>query len=325
MKPSPTPRPARTAGTLAAMLLLAAGAQAQVINVTELVTGTYEQTPLLLGSTFPAVPCDTLCKHLSVTSAGYSPSYTATPDPYLVGAWPLAFGNSASYIPVSEPGSVALPPAGITFDGGAAGVANQAQVRFTGAPLLYAPRDLSTQTWMTGSGAVVASYAIRMTTPKGHASTRTYLSFGVPASLRSFQVPWALGGPSGFENVYERPRNIQARSAVDVYVNGLAVWSSEDALVAPRNGFTKRLQWGEPLGTGRATLYLGTLPPGSKRTVALVIRSEHRADAPNCTTQDNFNGDKRLCYSHLEGLTLPSVKEPGAFTFHQPDIEIYTR
>lgn len=324
MKPCSIPRPALGAVTLAAALLLAAGAQAQVINVSELVTGTFEGTPLFTSSV-PAVPCDTGCKHLSVTSAGHDSYYTPTPEPYLVGAWPLAFGSSASYLPVSDPGTVAPPPQGVTFDGGSAGVANLAQVRFTVSPLLQATRDLSAQTWMTGSGAVVASYAIRLTTPRSAGSTRTYLSFGVPESLRKAFVPWAVGGPGGNDNVYSRPRNIQARSAVDVYVDGLAVWSSEDALVAPRNGHTNRLLWGEPLGTGRVTLFLGTLPPSSQRTVSLVIRSEHRTEAPNCTTWNNFTGDLRQCYSHLEGMTLPSVKSGGLPGFHRPDIEIYTR
>ena len=326
--------PFRTRALLAAAAALAAGPVAAAsFNVSQLVTGSAQNWPLFLPGSAPAVPCGSDCQYVTTSVTGMSNSYTPTPSPYTAGAWPPVYaGSPPGVAAVSEALAVALPPAGQVLDGDALGVQQASEVRFDSLPLLNTVRRLAVQSWKTGSGASAVSHGLRINTP-AVGPKRTYLEFRVPALLTSWVVPKKLGGPSGFEWVYTEAERLQTRAAVDVYVDGLPVWSSAVHRLQPKRWGAElnplRVDWGQPLADDLVTLYLGQLPAGSSRTVAVVMRAESRIEAPDCVSATEYGTTYRRCYALREGMSLPakSVVSSGPYSFvsYKPDLQVYTR
>ncbi len=323
-------RPGASIAAVLALLLAHAPALAAdvVVNVAELVTGTAEHLPIHPGT---KVACGSNCRYAAVSASAMDDGYAATPGPLALGAWPVAFGTSLpGYVPVEESLGITQPPAGTTLVGLNNGVLQRSAVDYDAKPVLGGTREASVQSWKSGSGASVVSYAIRITTPID-APKRTYLSFKAPAHERSWVHASSLGGPSGNETVYTRPERLQTRSAVDVYVDGLPVWSSEANMLVPQryqpsNWGALFLQWGQPLPSGDVTLFLGTLPVKSVRTAVVVMRTELRVDAPGCRTRTEYGATLKSCSAQRESLTLPSsTLSSGAFLAFRPSIEVYSR
>jgi hypothetical protein len=311
-------------------LLAAAPASAQVLNVSALVTGTAQSLPLI---PFGAMSqnCGAACQYAVVSSAGATTSYTQTPGPYDAQAWPVAFGsNLVGPGSVSETLDVPAAPAGVEQDGGSIGVARRAAVQYAWQPVLAGSRQMQVQTWKDGAGATTVSITIRITpsTTKAH-----YLRFRVPKATHSRQEAYYVGGPSGYQPITTMPKQVQARSMVDVYADGLPVWSGTRHMLKPQRwslGYVAYLdlQWGPPLDEDEVTLYLGNLSAGVTRSVSLVFRSDLRTNADTCHTDTEYGVQTQRCDSRREALSLPSVlvNSGGAlvFTGYVPDVRVYT-
>lgn len=317
-------------GLLLGTALMAAPALAATYNVSALVTGTAEQMPLFI--TTPSVPCTTACQYTQASSTGLSNSYTMNPGPYLTGTWPPVYQASQPGVAsVHEELPIAAPPAGsVLASGFEDGVRRRAAVDFAWQPLMAGKRRIAAQTWQTGSGASVVSHAIRLTVP-AHTTQRTWLEFAVPASESAWSHAYDVISNQSF---FSYPKRLQARSSVDVYVDGLPVWSSSSNLLRPQRWgkatlYDIRLNWGQSLDEGTATLFLGTLQGGSAYTVSVVIRTDLRVDAPECDNASEFGTNHVRCHSHREALSLPAklVSSGGVFPTltYKPDFRVYTR
>ncbi|WP_326539785.1 hypothetical protein [Pseudorhodoferax sp.] len=337
----PAVHPARTPLALLLPLLplmtmpFTAPALAATINVSQLVTGTAEATPTYLpGSIINA--CSSACRYVNVASAGASTAYDITPGPYVVGAWPPAWGSAVPGLAsVDETLAITPPSGGQTMDGGATGVLRRAEVRFDFMPLVGSVRRMAVQTWKTGSGASVVSYGIRLVTPPGNAR-RTYLEFVLPTATRGWQEAYYVGGPSGYQPFYTTPERLQTRQAVDVYVDGLPVWSSASNLLLPKRfnppySQRLRLDWDRPLtGGDTTTLFLGTLPAGQSYALTVVLRTDLRIEAPTCKNDSEYGVSYQRCHSQVEALSLPArstgvTTGPYQVTTYKPDLRVYTR
>ncbi|MFT3818498.1 MAG: hypothetical protein QM750_12820 [Rubrivivax sp.] len=326
---------ALAAPSLAALLaaVLAPSAGAASFNVSQLVNGVAEPWPLYLPGT-PTADCGANCLYVNSAAAGMSNSYDLTPGPYVVGGWPPAYaGGVPGLASVAEELAVPLPNNGQTMDGGGIGVHQRANVEFAWQPLLGGQRQMAVQSWKTGSGAGTVSYALRIQTPAAGAK-RTYLEFRVPALRRGWQLAYTMGGPSGYEYIYTQATRLQTRSAVDVYVDGLPVWSSASNALQPKRfnppGLNPLiLDWDQPLVDDTVTLYLGTLPAGSVRSVAMVLRTDLRTEAPTCKNSHENGTTYQRCHSQREAISLPadSVSSGGPLPFisYRPAVRVYTR
>jgi hypothetical protein len=310
------------------LLLAAAGpAAAATYNVSELVLGTAQPLPPApwIGATSASS-----CRYASVSGAMMANGYTIWPGAYATNGWPVSFSATP---PLYDPAQVQLvvpdPPAGQAYDTlfGDPLPRQRARVVFSASAAMPASaRQLDVQTWRSGSGASAASYAVRIEAPAGPARP-TFLSFGVPTPVRESKRAGHIAGPSGQQPFTIYPKRMQARSIVDVYVDGLPVWSSESLLLMPQRrsdpwGQTE-ISWGPALDGSRATLFLGSLPAGSVRTAVIVLRSDVRADASACDVEPNqFLGvDLRRCNAEAEGLSLPTKSGPPTYG-HVPDISV---
>lgn len=320
----------RTALAIAAALAVATGAvpaAAQVINVSALVTGTAERMSTLPS---PSVACGSACKYVTTSVIGMSNSYDMTPGPYTAGAWPplwAAGSTPASVAAVSE--SLALPALspGQSYDAPTGGVWQRARVVYEGVWTPGAQRHTAVQTLRTGSGVAWVSYAIRVTS--GVDPAPTYLEFAVPQRNSGIlQTPYYILNDNYF---YDGVDRMQARAAVDVYVDGLPVWSSSEHTLKPKlwsGGTFGRLQlkWGTSLAEDRVTLFLGTLTKGT-RTISMLIRSDLRVADDECRSGGQYNpNDLVRCHMAIEGMSLPSVSvNNGYVNVARPDIRVYTR
>lgn len=326
-------RSLRAAVALVATLGAATAAQAAFVNVSALVTGTHQMTPIFLPDS-PTYPCGSACQYVVISSVGADDDYTQTPGPYTANAWPPAYvAGLATVGAVSKSLAVPAPPAGQVQDGGSIGVARNATVQYDSQPLLNTTRRMGVQTWKGGSGASTVSIAIRLTTPSTGAQ-RTYLEFTVPKLARGWQDAYYVGGPSGNQPISKQPRQLQTRSAVDVYVDGLPLWSAASNLLKPRRWSPPysdylNLKWGPDLDEDVVTLYLGNLPAGSQRTVSLAFRTDMRGHAATCYSDTEYGTTYQRCDSRREALTLPSMLVssggPLSFLSYRPAVRVYTR
>lgn len=311
---------------LAVLALSATGpALGTQYNVSQLVLGAAEPSP----PGWFGVSCGQACRYTSVAGTQMSNGYASWPGALSHATWPVFPAlPPPSYSSVQDALAVAAPPAGIVDVGLPSGVLQRARVNFS-ASIIDPPsaRQLDVQTFKSGTGASALSYAVRIEMPPGNAR-RTFLHFGVPTLVRDSLHASRLGGPSGNEPIVTRPLRLQARSAVDVYVDGLPVWSSESMRLQPQRHRPDTPgmlgpAWGPALDGDTVTLFLGSLPAGSTRTAVIVMRSDLRVDAPTCHTEHFAHGsDQRRCDAELEGLRLPS-RSLAPFYSHTPDILVY--
>ncbi len=337
--PAPTPmlrqrRSAQAFPALSALaLLLATAASAQTLNVSALVTGSAQNPPLIAFGSVPQA-CGASCQYAVMSSTGASSSYDITPGPYTASAWPLVYGANLPGIgSVSETLAVTAPPAGTVQDGGSIGVLRRAAVQFNTLPLLNGIQRMSVQTWKDGSGASTVSVTIRITPTVAKAH---YLAFTVPKIERGWQEAYYVGGPSGYQTFSKLPTQLQTRSAVDVYADGLPIWSASSSKLRPRrwsppyNAYLD-VQWG-PLLTesdNEVKFYLGTLSAGVTRTVALVFRTDQRVNADTCYTDTEYSTTYQRCDSRREALSLPAALVssgggPYVYLSYKPDVRVYT-
>ena len=317
---------------LPALLAAVLPARADVINVSAFVLGTRGQVAPIVTATTTTYPCATACQYASVSDVGADAGYLAAPGPYTASTWPPTYLPGLPYYGTAdETLPIPAPPSGALTDGGSIGATRRANVQYDISPLLGGTRSMSVQSWKGGSGVATVSLAIRLT-PTADKKYH-YLEFVVPRLVRQWQEAYYVGGPSGNQPIYDLPQQMQSRSAVDVYIDGMPVWAGESTSLKPQ-GWTPPypsylgLDWGPALDESRVTLFLGMLPAGVTRTIALVFRTDLRVAAPTCHTSNTFGTAYQRCDSRRESLTLPSLLggngSPLQFLSYRPDVRVYT-
>ncbi len=340
LDPSRGRRPTRPRPTLArlaaavvlALAAVAAPVHAQGSNVSALVTGT-QQTPPLIWVGATQLPCGTACQYVVSSNIGASTAYDQTPGPYTVAAWPPVYtAGLGSPGAVAEVLAVPAPPAGATQDGGSIGVARRAEVEFDSLLVLGGKRQMTVQTWKDGSGAALVAVTVRLVPT----TTKTYfLEFRVPTLNRGWQEAYYVGGPSGQQPINKMPKQVQARSMVDVVVDGMPVWSGTSHKLKPQRWSPPYsqyldLQWGPALQDDTVNLFLGSLAAGVPRTISLIFRSDLRVNADTCyTDSDGYGNNLQRCDSRREGLNLPAMSVssgsgPYQFISYRPHVRVYT-
>lgn len=317
-------------GAVVVALLLAAPhiATAATYNVSQTVLGVAEPLPANGGF---QLACGSACRYASASGAQMANGAIAWPGAFAMASWPVHFTSTApQYASVDDTLAVPAAPAGTQYDTLGEQPWQRAQVAWSYLSEMPASaRQLDVQTWRSGTGASAVSYAVRINTPADGAR-RTYLSFEVPTSVRAWKYAGYIGGPSGQQPYTVLPNRMQARTAVDVYVDGLPVWSSQSMRLRPkRHGASGAapfdLDWGDALDGSQATLFLGTLPAGSSRTAVIVMRADLRVDAPSCyTLPDPAFDDERRCNAHREGLALPGSSVAPLY-LKVPAVTVYTK
>lgn len=309
-----------------------AAVRSQTINVSALVNGSTSLLPAVAAGATP-VPCGSACQYARASNVGMVTGYDETPGPYTTAAWPPLYTSSlAPYGSVLDDENTPAPPSGVTQDDSGMGVLRRAQVSFPTQLQFNTVRQLSVQTWKGGSGAATTTVTIRVTptTTKGY-----FLQFKVPQLKRSWKEAWYVGGPSQNQPFYDLPKQMQARSMVDVVADGMPVWSATSLNLKPRRWSPPYLQyfdlqWGPSLDDAdqTVTLYLGALPAGQTRSFSLIFRTDLRVSSDSCQTDTEYGVSYQRCDNRREAMTLPgtSVTSGGVYQFvsYVPDVRVYT-
>lgn len=318
----------------AALLLNAAPAGAQAVNVSRLVLGGTNNQTQPQGSATP-IPCQS-CSYATVYAAGMNAGYSSQVGPLLANGWPPQHGVTlAGAASVLDNVGIGVVPTGRVADGGIVGAEQRARTRLDKSQFTANPvREVAVQSWRSGSGLAVASHSVTITTPAAASgSVPTYVTLAIPRHRRGIQNAYAVSSTTG-DYYYERPQRMQAGSAVDVYVDGLPVWSASSQVLVPGR-YTPPLatnqlylRWGETLSTiaeSTVTLFLGYLPSGSTRNLTMVMRSEAHLDAEDCKYTSSQGQALWRCHSQVEALTLPAVWSGSSSTGMRPAIDVFTR
>lgn len=312
--------------SLMALVIASAPSWAQAIeNVSHLVSGGAKE---LLPAVLFTVPVDcssSMCSWQAVSRIGMSNSYDATPGPYTVGSWPAAWNT---FLPGLAEVSESLdipPPSSGSYEEPASGLWQRARVAFTPVVTLPAERLMRVQSFRTGSGMATVNYTVRIT--PGATAQRMFLDLAIPQRQGGGTSPYYTLYNQYFYDTVDR---LQSRAVVDVYVDGLPVWSTSTHTLKPKdwgNGTFGRvtLQWGEDPATERVVLFLGSLT-GATRTVSVVVRSDLRVQDDECRS-DSLSGQTVVrCHANAEGMSLPTrTVSNGLFLLYRPDMRIYTR
>jgi hypothetical protein len=100
--------------------------------------------------------------------------------------------------------------------------------------------------------------------------------------------------------------------SVELLVNGLPVWSSENTQVYPSKYAVyawEQIQtvWGKQVAPGSSMLYLGSLSTGQGLTVTLIVRATSNVET-SCAYQQVSAGQVEVrCHDDVELITQPDV------------------
>ena len=171
------------------------------------------------------------------------------------------------------------------------------------------------------NGTAFANFSYRINALNTYGNTQDYfLTFPVPKATRIYTVPYSLssaGDYNGGTYSYVNPKFVSSTNAIDVYVDGLPVYSSAGFFDHARtyaNAFQKlETSFGQQIFDPNVLIYLGKIPAGGSFTVDLVIRAEATADSSTCGTTylTGYSGNK-LEYNCLDMNERISIPESGS-------------
>jgi hypothetical protein len=169
------------------------------------------------------------------------------------------------------------------------------------------------------NGSANADFNYRMTTTNGSGVARDYfLTFLTPQLGRTVAIPYSLSSSSdsnGGTYSYINPPSASSRSAFDVYVDGLPVFSDAnyyDHNAAYQDAFgSETFNFGLQAPLPSVLIYLGKIPSGGNLTVDVVMRAEATANSPNCGTTQYMGFQppydlQKNCFDLDETISIPA-------------------
>jgi hypothetical protein len=274
-------------------------------NVSQIATGAYSYIDWAVEATIAKTPCGAACSYAPRSTAWINPDSAAASNP---ATWPDALHASK---PKPPPIVREIPtPQGLPDNNGVvqdfnADFYRRAAVEFP----TFGTRAVAAMTSKSGEARAAYSHHLRIVNDS--AATRNYfIEFTPPTRTASrAQATYLI---DNFILTYG-PKSAASRSSVDIYVNGLPVWSQANTFHRPAN-FSGNdgidVAWDTQLNGGSQILYLGRLAAGATMQVSYVISSEARADAPQCgkTAHTYPTGPTEVnCYTVYERLSLPGT------------------
>jgi hypothetical protein len=293
-----------------AAVLVGGGAPAENINVSRIATGKNTPIDFAAEASLPEANDGATLSYFALGTA----KIDSEPTKYFaIAPWSAAFQTAPTH-PKLERVSPAVP----YMQGNATFTYSPPTWRDALVDMKSGPKRVSSATAVDGhpNAQSAASYTTRID-HTGSAALDYFLELQVPTYDRSIQPAYDLccaGDPNGGTYSYHRPQSAKARAAVDVYADGLPIWSSESIYRYPQlaggSPFDEQdVSWGKDDGTGTSTLYLGRLAAGQSLTIALIARTNVNDKTSDCGIQDTSTpfGDPEFlvhCFDIVQGIDL---------------------
>jgi hypothetical protein len=292
-----------TAAVLAANVV---NLEAATVNVSKIATGTFTPTPNL-GLVIPMGTPMAAVTHYPVVHAKTGADAL---DMYQPGSWSVVWANNATDPSIKRQANSPAPTvdqygANVSYylpyyEVGEAGMTNTGkQQTFAGV-------------FRTGAAAASSSYAMQVQ-HFGALTHNYYLSIKAPELYQTHSPAYRLEpGSNGGTYVYYAPAAAKSRSAVDIYVDGLPVWSTERIYAYPDDTddpfAALEHEWGAAQNnSGDVVLYLGRLSAGQSVRITMVVRTDGQTTANTCGTQSaGWNYTVKHCFNLQERVLLPA-------------------
>lgn len=280
-------------------------ASAEVLNVSKIVTGTEQNinwnTAASAPNVFPAanITSESMgrvmvqkdqVKHDAVGPGPWGPNWTTFPtNPNLVAnviAGPLTkFGVTYHYSSSSH---------------------RSATVNMTTNPAY-----VGAMTFGTGNSEATVSYAYKI--EHFGVAQDYFLNVQHPTFQRNVESAYTLApGGNGGTYVYQKPTNANSRAAVEIYADGLPIWSSETAYHYPNGSAVYAwdnagTSWGKASQAGYSTLYLGKLTAGRTVIINVVVRTATAVKMDNCAYDSDYYGNTIRCHKVTDAVKLTDL------------------
>jgi hypothetical protein len=260
-------------------IALAPAAGAENINVSRIATGTFTQIDFAASAAQPTANGATI-SYFDLGTAGID---TEAGPFFAIQPWTAALAAAPSY-PNFQRQALTLS----YMQGNAQFEYDRNITRYAAVNMAVAdPKIVQAEAYPDQHGGVptaksVVTYRIRVD-HTGAQPLDYFLDLNIPTIKRTLSPAYSLccsGDDNGGTYDYFRPTSFDARAEVDIYVDGLPVWSSASSVTYPADPQgtpfdTVEAKWGKPAGPGSSTLYLGRLSAGQ----SLIITFEAKADA----------------------------------------------
>jgi hypothetical protein len=237
--------------------------------------------------------CGTACSYSRISTAKIAPDTLWTYTPV---AWP---DNYVTSIPNPSAVAKSIPtPVGTTDSQGREIVYDSAYFERGSVNVTRAADSLRTSVYQSGNqdsgapGKAVAALAYHVKAQNQSSGSRDYfIRFTAPKPIGGMSVPYYYGGPSGQQamNVNQN-KYAKRRSAVDVLVNGLPVWSTSSSYIIPEKGSSSTDYLGYSLDFGYEsdddsyTVFIGRFASAARFEIDFIVRAESLSRAPSCGT-----------------------------------------
>jgi len=291
------------------------------INAAEIGTGAPRALNWADEAAQSPVWCGTACSYSRISTAKIAPDTRWTYTPV---AWP---DNYVTAIP--KPSAVSqstLTPVGTLDNQGREIIHDSAYYERGSVDVTRAGDSLQTSVYQSGnqgsgeSGKAAATLAYHVKVQNQSSGSRDYfIRFTAPKATGSVDVPIYIGGPSQDQpfNVSQN-KYVKKRSAADILVNGLPVWSTSSSYFIPESGYTSPDYSGYSLGFGYEsdddsyTVFIGRFAAATLFEIDYIVRAETQSRAPSCgTVADSMTHPnpkaRKHCLFVAENRELPAA------------------
>lgn len=272
----------RAVQVLVAALIASQTAHAENINVSKIVTGTLQNVNWTASAKLPmdtgTATYNYSTREIAGISAENSTYYQSPP-------WTPAWLSSSPQLPKLERSQPTPATSGnVSY---ASNVYQDASVNLTAAPGLAESRIFK-----SGSAQALANLSVHLVHTAAQPADY-FVTVYVPKFTITFDAAysiWLGSDDNGGTYDYMNPEQLRMRTAADLYVNGLPVWSSEQTYRYPEDNASSPWDkvetfWGRYQASNSDLLYLGRLKTGDSLTLSLAARGNVVSKAPDCGTE----------------------------------------
>ena len=253
-----------------ACLCLQFSANAELLNVSQIVTGADQNIDWNIASSKPLAAT---AATITYNTMGHAALKTA-PVQDMVGPSPWGtgwkFNQTTPNITLSVPTNT-VDKFGQTYH------YSSNTFRSAISNMTLSPRSTSSMAFSTGKAEAVTSFSYKI---EHYGSAQDYfVNIQHPTFARSVESAYTLtSGSNGGTYIYTKPTNANSRATVEIYADGLPIWSSEATYHYPNGQATYAwdnagTNWGKASASGFSTLYLGKLNPGTTVILTMVVRT----------------------------------------------------
>ena len=187
------------------------------------------------------------------------------------------------------------------------------------------PRYTGAMAFSTGKAEASTIYSYKI---EHYGSAQDYfVNIQHPTFVRTVNSAYTLTpGGNGGTYIYTKPTKANARATVEIYADGLPIWSSESSYHYPDGQANYAWDdaatfWGKPSAAGFSTLYLGKLSPGTTVILTVVVRTAANVEmnTSSCPMESSAWENVIRCHTVTDSVKLGNLSNVNSM------LQIFTK